>query len=211
MNSNFVPSLYHSSSKLQYYVTEDYISLSYGKQKIFYTDIYLSINTFMSSFFLTSETETVHAYTFENGEHFAYGVNEPLWNDSTYDFYYGYFQPAPSRSYTTWSRINFYTFLAALGGFSVSVKKILAFLLGGYQSFAQQKTIVQDLYRSSDHDAGQHIESVYDPLLTDFVKKDFKERIDSEEKFTANYVSYLIQYLLRTFCCCLMGFCGKRS
>ena len=72
VNSNFVPSLYHSSKELQYYVTQDQISMRSGTQKVFYTDVYLSINNFMSSFFLRSDTETVKAYTFVESEHFAY-------------------------------------------------------------------------------------------------------------------------------------------
>ncbi len=45
---------------------------------------------------------------------------------------------------------------------------------------------------------------------------EIKAAIEGELEYTANYCSYLVQYLLRTFCCCLKwcfrkgGYCESR-
>ena len=80
--------------------------------------------------------------------------------------------------------------------------------MSGYQNFVQNKSMLLGLYRTSSRDREQ-VDPAQDPLLAVFAKQDYRDSIESQEQFTANYFSYLVQYTMRTYCCCLISCCRK--
>ena len=92
-------------------------------------------------------------------------------------------------------------FLSKQGGLVLSVLSIAAFFMNGYSSFVQQASLVDKLYLHSDdkdnkvHDNSNTCAAVdaTDPILTggDLHAK-IKTTLQSQQKFTSNYFSYLI-------------------
>ena len=66
MSTNFAPSTFHTSQKLQQYAVRDKIILKYNETQYFNTHVEQSINTFKNDFFWSSQSETINAAKFED-------------------------------------------------------------------------------------------------------------------------------------------------
>ena len=64
VNTNFVPSTYHTSQQLQQYVVYNDYPLKYDQTQYLTTNLEESINTFKDNFFSSSQSETIVAAKF---------------------------------------------------------------------------------------------------------------------------------------------------
>lgn len=114
-----------------------------------------------------------------------------------------------------WYRTYFSEYLSNQGGLIISVLSIAAFFVKGYSRFVKQTKLVRLLYKLSNReDRGrENATSAADPMLDGHndLQAEFKTTIESQKQFTANYFSYLLQYVLRTICCCCLDSCCRKS
>ena len=93
VNTNFVPSTYHTSQQLQQYAVTTAIDLPYDLQQNYDTKVEKNMNTFKDNFFSSSQSETISAAQFKDGPSKTIDLFK-----SHNVFYLEIFQPAPSQT-----------------------------------------------------------------------------------------------------------------
>ena len=90
VSTNFIPSTYHTSQKLQQYAIRNDFLLKYGVLQEYITKVEQSMNTFKDYFFSSSLSETVNTTQFKDGGYIT--------SESNYVFCQDYFYAGISQS-----------------------------------------------------------------------------------------------------------------
>ena len=126
--------------------------------------------------------------------------------------WYGYYQLDFSQAELEithiWVSATFTGLISNLGGYSSVLTGFGAFLIGNYQAFIFDKSMLKKLYFQQRDQQGDHGEE--DSGNGEHQEEEAKhdedemiERIDNRQIFTFGYLSYgVISFTSKFFCCC---------
>ena len=110
------------------------------------------------------------------------------------------------RSFTSWTQVYFFDWLANIGGLFTSLMAIARFAMAGYQNFVAQKSMLKRLY-AEEVQTQQAVNSGIQSNDS-AAQETLRAKLMNRKEFNASYLSFaFVGCCYRVKCC----FKGKRK
>jgi hypothetical protein len=115
-----------------------------------------------------------------------------------------------SRGYQTaqWSIVSFDLTLGVIGGFTGLIWEMLTYLLGGYESFKFNKSVIEEIYTTTDR---SRMRQGHEPESMEQAQSDLRKALDTTRRYEYTYAEYLCTGWMQSCCCCCKRFAWYRN